>query len=129
VPFLPYVTEEIYRTLFAAAEGRASIHQESWPVADERWEDEQAEAIGEMLVEIATAVRRYKSEANLPLSTELARLQLATGDSALAQALCAASSDLNSITRARKIEVSERLSSDLEVVKADGDTRIALMRS
>ena len=61
-PILPYVTEAVYRELFAEAEGCPSIHRESWPEVDAAWLDEQALQTGEDLIEIATTVRRYKSE-------------------------------------------------------------------
>jgi valyl-tRNA synthetase len=77
-PFLPYITEEIYQGLFAE-QGR-SIHLASWPEADANLEDGRAEALGETLVAIATAVRRYKSERSLPLGKELALLQLVAAD-------------------------------------------------
>ena len=74
-PFLPYVTEDIYQELFAEAEGCPSIHRESWPEVDAAWLDEQALQTGEDLIEIATAVRRYKSEQNLGLASAIMRVQ------------------------------------------------------
>lgn len=127
-PFLPYITEAIYQGLFAAAEGSLSIHCSRWPQADEALLDEQAEAAGEALIEIATAVRRYKSEGNLALNTVLARLQLATADSGLAAALREATDDLASITRAAQIEVCQQLGAGLEEVKTEGAVALALAR-
>ena len=84
-----------------------SIHKTGWPEPKPAFEDIRAETIGEALVEIATAVRRYKSEHSLPLGTELNRLQLAvaSAEAGLAQALQEATADLMSITRARPIEI------------------------
>jgi len=50
-------------------------------------------------------VRRYKSERNLSLGTELSRVQLATGNWELAAKLEDAIPDLMSITRASLIEI------------------------
>lgn len=105
-PFLPYVTEAIYLELFAKAEGQNSIHRAQWPVAGAI--DEEALAVGERLVSIATAVRRYKSEHNLALSTPLNRLQLAA-ESEQAAVLQAAGCDLSSVTRAGQVDVSAAL--------------------
>ncbi len=127
-PFLPYITETIYQGLFAAAEGTISIHRSRWPLADEALLDEQAETAGEALVEIATAVRRYKSEKNLALNTALSRLQLATADESLAAALRAATEDLASITRAAQIEVCQQVEGGLEEVKTEGAIALALAR-
>jgi valyl-tRNA synthetase len=125
-PVLPFVTEEIYRSLFGGQEKPVSIHRSRWPLPDPALRDERADAVGEALVEVATAVRRYKSQHNLSLNTELERLQVAPEEPALAAALVAAASDLLSVTRAGQIEVCDRLDPGLEVVVAQGAFRAAL---
>ena len=121
-PFMPYVTEAIYQGLL---ETENSIHRSAWPVADERLLDEEAERAGDLLVEIATAVRRYKSESGLSLGSELARLHLATAERSLATLLAQAEPDLVSVTRARQITVGDRPEPGLEEI-ANGDGLIAL---
>lgn len=127
-PFLPHITEEIYQGLFAEGEGQpengdaepgqdfTSIHHSTWPVPDPALEDPTCEAIGETLVEIATAVRRYKSERNLPLGTEMQTIQLATADPAMATWLREASPDLASVTRAERIEVVDEVEAGLDII-------------
>ncbi len=127
-PFLPYITEEIYQALFTAAEGKVSIHNARWPISDVALIDEGAEAVGDAIVEVATVVRRYKSEANLSLGTELKRLQLVTSEPTLARLLGEAAADITSVTRTRKVEVSERFDPDLEIVKREGTITVALAR-
>jgi valyl-tRNA synthetase len=130
-PFLPFVTEEIFQGLWGAGssgEGFSSIHLATWPEPDPSLEDDQADTIGEKLVEIATAVRRYKSEHNLPLGSELDRLQLAAKDAHLADALRAASEDLCSITRAKRVVIVDRLDPRLEELKCGEGIDIALAR-
>ena len=61
-PIIPYITEEIYQLVFKKDSAANSIHISSWPHEKKMFIDDSAEAIGNMLVEIATAVRRYKSE-------------------------------------------------------------------
>lgn len=117
-PLLPYVTEAIYGEFFAQEEGCKSIHRAKWPEVDEitvpgKADASIAEALGETLVNIATAVRRYKSEKSLSLGTELARLCLTAHDPGLAGRLQAAAPDLISVTRARVVEVSEKLEDGL----------------
>jgi valyl-tRNA synthetase len=116
-PFLPYVTEEIYRTLFAAGDEFASIHKADWPVADETLIDGLAEAAGNAIVDIATAVRRFKTENQLHLGAELERLQVAARDPALCEALRQATADIRSITRARRIEVSRQLDGEMVIIE------------
>jgi valyl-tRNA synthetase len=105
-PFLPHVTEEIYLGLFATREGSATIHRASWPTPDEALHDEEAEETGEVIVEIATAVRRHKSEANLSLGAELPALALTADSESLVEALRASEADLRSVTRAREVIVT-----------------------
>jgi valyl-tRNA synthetase len=110
-PFFPFVTEEIYLGLYAGE--AASIHITAWPEPDPALEDAQALQAGELLVAAATAVRRYKSENNLPLGSELKRLQLGIADVEQASYLQAACADLISITRARQVEIGARLDPEL----------------
>jgi len=109
-PFFPYVTEEIYQNLLQDESGKGqysapSIHLTHWPEAEAALEDLAAEAVGERLIEIATAVRRFKSEHNLPLGSELSRVKLAIVDPSQVELIRDAAEDLMSITRARSIEV------------------------
>jgi valyl-tRNA synthetase len=125
-PVLPYVTEEIYRGLFAAHEGNVSVHRAAWPVAEENSDDEMAEAVGDALVQVATAARRYKSEHALSLSAPLERLQVAVADAALAVPLRDAAADISSVTRARRVEVVVALDPALEAAPAEGAVAVAL---
>ncbi len=125
-PFLPYITEAIYQALFASNDGVKSIHNACWPRADEALIDERADEAGELLVELATAVRRYKSEASISLGTELQRLQLATEDAGVATMLRQARPDIQSVTRAREIEVSPSLDPGLAQIQTQGKVRVAL---
>jgi valyl-tRNA synthetase len=127
-PIVPYITETLYQALFVPIEGEGSIHTSHWPVANESLLSATADAAGEALIEIATAVRRYKSESNISLGTELMRLQLATTDASFASMLQEARADIKSVTRARQMEVKESLDADLEEVKAEGGIKVGLVR-
>ena len=124
-PFLPHVTEQIYQALYATGETE-SIHLSTWPTPDERFEDEPAEQIGAMLVHIATAVRRYKSEHSLPLGAEIGLLECASGDDGLDRDLQDAIPDLASITRAQEIRVTGTLSPSLLQLSVEGPSQAAL---
>jgi valyl-tRNA synthetase len=125
-PILPFVTEEIYQKVFAPAEGAESIHCSAWPVADDDLEDDRAERVGEALVGVASAVRRYKTEQALHLSAEPDCLQLATADADLLQALREAESDVMGITRAQRIEVRTDLDPTFEPVGQVGSIAVAV---
>ncbi|MEJ2747104.1 MAG: valine--tRNA ligase [Anaerolineae bacterium] len=125
-PLLPYVTEQIYQGLFAAADGEASIHLARWPVVDERRVDDTAVSLGETLLEMATAVRRYKSEHNLSLGAELSTLHLTTSEEKLAAALAASTADLISISRAQAVHINQPIEDGLDVVMENGRYTLAL---
>jgi valyl-tRNA synthetase len=125
-PLLPFVTEQIYQGLFAETDGAASIHRARWPVVEERWVDDTAVSLGEILLEIATAVRRYKSEHNLSLGAELPALHLATTDNDLAKALVAGKADLISISRAQAVHVNQVATDGMEIVVDNGRYTLAL---
>ncbi|MEM7116895.1 MAG: valine--tRNA ligase, partial [Chloroflexota bacterium] len=101
-PFLPYVTEMIYRGIFATSD-TDSIHRSRWPKGNAAWQDEAVEKAGELLVGIGTAVRRYKSEKSLGLGSELTSLQIYTPNLELANLLAQGTKDLQSISRAKEI--------------------------
>ena len=111
-PILPHVTERIYQGIFSSVEGNnnsdskpVSIHITSWPEYNPDLINLPAETLGDTLVNIASQVRRYKSENNLSLGSKISRVKLALGDSDKANELQKAILDLKSITRADHIEI------------------------
>lgn len=126
-PFLPHITEEIYQRMFIQSQETISIHQTNWPIPDENLEDKPAEQNGEILIAIATAVRRYKSEQNLPLGSPIHQLQLMTGNPTLADTLLEAISDLRSVTRAQQINLVKSLDADTLTLLSN-ETLMAALR-
>ena len=118
-PILPYVTEAIFQPLFAEPEHSASIHQAGWPQAQAIFSSPLAEETGEILVQVATTVRRNKSERNISLGSELTLLQLGVANSGLAKRLEEAKTDLMSITRAKSIDIVETLTSETTPLALD----------
>jgi len=120
-PFLPYVTEQLYLQLFQPSDGAESVHLSEWPSPDPAWQDEDARRWGETLLAIATTVRRFKSEHNLPLGTELARVQLVAESPATRELLAEAEADLASVTRAQEIVILDKPQADgPHIVIGDG---------
>lgn len=72
-PVMPHVTEEIYQSFFKEKEQEKSIHLSKWPVVSDVI-DEKAEKMGDMAVDIISAVRKYKSENNLSMNTEIEKI-------------------------------------------------------
>ena len=125
-PFLPHVTEEIFQGLFTSSENFQSIHSSPWPGANPDLLDDRAEQAGMILVDLATSVRRYKSDHNLPLSTPLEQLQLATTIPNFSSLLQAAAGDLESITRAQSVVVVTQIDPSMKIIHTDGDVHVGL---
>ncbi|MFC1948219.1 valine--tRNA ligase [Chloroflexota bacterium] len=104
-PIMPYITEEIYQILFKHQEGMNSVHLSGWPTVKPELEDGYAEYVGKTLVEIATQVRRYKSEKQLPMNSPLQSIIITTSSENLLDDLKECLIDIKSVTRASNIEL------------------------
>ena len=99
-PILPHVTEEIYMHLFAG--DARSIHTSAWPQADPALRNPDAEQLGEALLAITLAVRRFKSTEQIGLGAPLSRLTI-TATSGLCAQLEQCSTDIRSVSRAQTL--------------------------
>lgn len=70
-PFSPFFAEEVYSYLPGT---EASINQASWP--DVEMHDEEAELAGDIIAEVASEVRAWKSEEGMALNGEINRIEL-----------------------------------------------------
>ncbi|GAC1528444.1 MAG: hypothetical protein NVS2B16_36160 [Chloroflexota bacterium] len=127
-PVMPFVTETIYGEMFAATGSAESIHRSRWPTADPDLMSDLDDAAGDVLVEIATAVRRYKSDRGLSLGTELQQLQVVVVDRTVAGALTGAEEDISSVTRARDVRIVTEIDASLDLLRDDTILRVALVR-
>jgi valyl-tRNA synthetase len=71
-PIMPHITEEVYQIYFAQKENKKSIHIAAWPSLDKI--DEEAEKIGDVVIEIVEHARRAKSEKKVSLKTPIKQL-------------------------------------------------------
>jgi valyl-tRNA synthetase len=104
-PIIPYITEEIYQLVFKKGDDAASIHISVWPKAQQKFISDASETIGEMLIEIATAVRRYKSEKKIPMGSPLEKIKIAVLREDNAEVLKKCLVDIRSVTRAKVIDI------------------------
>ena len=72
-PFIPFITEEAYSKLH-----EGSINQERWPEPEKSLIDPRAEEEGDLIAEIVSYVRRYKSERGIPLNAPLKEIEIYT---------------------------------------------------
>ncbi len=105
-PHLPYITEELYQGLFRQWDGAISIHRASWPEEQPQWLDSEAEATGELLLDILRQVRRHKAERGMSVGAQLATMYIRVSSSHR-PALALVQVDLKSATRAQQIMLDE----------------------
>lgn len=77
-PFLPFITEELYSLRFAKREHVASVHLASWPVVREDWNDAEASMLGDEVLRIVEAVRKFKTERKLALNKPVGPIHVTT---------------------------------------------------
>jgi valyl-tRNA synthetase len=87
--YIPHVTEEIYQGYYAEREGVISIHKtQIAPIAVNNEFTEAEYTLGKTAVRVIAELRRYKSENNVSLKTELENVKITLpGDMDLGDAL------------------------------------------
>ncbi|MCE8423321.1 MAG: valine--tRNA ligase [Candidatus Methanoperedens sp.] len=70
-PFIPYFSEEVFSHI-----KKESVHLQEWPKVDDSLIDADAEATGESMKEITSAIRRYKSEHGMALNAALRDIEI-----------------------------------------------------
>jgi valyl-tRNA synthetase len=73
-PFVPYISEEIYSHLFE--ESPQSVHLQSYPDHSKIPFDERSHKIGEVMKDLVSSIRRYKSDQGMPLNKEVNLLEI-----------------------------------------------------
>jgi valyl-tRNA synthetase len=106
-PYMPYITEEIYQSLFRKWELAPSIHTSAWPKEHPEWIDADAEETGKTLLELLRQVRRYKAERGLSVGADIETLYI-RAQPAQCAALQAALVDLRSATRAQSVVLEDQ---------------------
>ena len=68
---MPFITEEVYQTHFKKHEKEISIHLSKWPEQDKKLTDKKLERAGDKAMEIISEVRKFKSNQQKSLKTEI----------------------------------------------------------
>ncbi|KPN29853.1 isoleucine--tRNA ligase [Halolamina pelagica] len=72
-PVLSHITEEIWQEMYSEGTGFESVHRTAWP---EPTGIDADHAAGETAMAVVGALRRYKSERQLPLNAELSAVSV-----------------------------------------------------
>lgn len=105
-PIMPHITEEIYHLYFGGYEAKKSVHITSWPHYNKDLIDEEAEKIGDIVVDIVSAARKFKSEKSLSQKSELGKIIISC-DKKLKEGLESVLVDIIAITSAKEIVFEE----------------------
>jgi len=122
-PIMPYITEEIFQTYFSEKEKVKSIHISKWPEYSKTLEDEQAEATGDLLLEILVAVRQFKQEHQMSLGAEIDALYINPDNDETQKKLEMVVQDLKGATRAKEIKLE---SGEGEEVETEAPVKIKI---
>ncbi|MFZ5967525.1 MAG: valine--tRNA ligase [Bacillota bacterium] len=102
--YIPHMVEKIYQAYFRQHENTVSIHQTTWYKADET--DKSILQFGETVKQILAEVRKYKSERNISLKTELDIVEIFTLKNHI-PLLTEIKKDLHACTAAKMIHLKE----------------------
>ncbi|MDA3855482.1 MAG: class I tRNA ligase family protein [Candidatus Woesearchaeota archaeon] len=102
-PFLVYMSEEVYQNFYKQFEEIESVHRTSWPEYNKNFDDEEIVLLGDKYVDIVGAVRKFKSENQVSMKTELSRLVIECDDK-LKEFIEDSIADLKAVTGARVVE-------------------------
>ena len=101
-PIMPHITEEIFHNYFSEKLGIDSIHNTEWNEKIEQ--NENAEKIGDLAIEIIFAVRKYKSEKQISLGKEVSKVIIELKEvEGKKQTLKGVKKDLKAVTKAQEM--------------------------
>jgi valyl-tRNA synthetase len=99
-PFLPHVTEEVYKTFYGKFESEKSVHTTPWPSEIPR--DEDAEVKGEALKDVVSAIRSWKASKGIKLNAEVS-LVMIVGDT---EKLVSSEAVITGTTKAKELRMT-----------------------
>jgi valyl-tRNA synthetase len=131
-PILPHITEEIFQGMFIRSLENGheaplmSIHSTKWPKANNKLISLKFETSGKLIREIATAVRRYKSENSIPLGKPIDKIEIIIENQSDLEMLENAIADLKSVSRAKEITIENNLDNNDNAIMVNKDVSIAI---
>lgn len=79
-PFMPFVTEEVYRGYFKQTEKTKSIHLTLLPMIEKELDFQKIVPDFELVIDAISQIRKYKSENRLSMKAELESISIKTKD-------------------------------------------------
>ncbi len=124
-PYMPYVTDTIYKTIFEQHVGIKSIHQTKFDAMQQSYTFEQTHIIMQHIITIVSTMRKLKTEQQLSLKTPIILLTIYGPDNITAT-IKPHEQLIKGVTQANKIayKKEKRVSSQLEQQNSDWHAHI-----
>jgi valyl-tRNA synthetase len=118
-PFLPNITETLYQTFYRSKENVTSLHITQFDNKRFTCNFEQSNQIINTILAVVSAVRKLKSEHQLSLKTDLAKLIIYNPDQKIIDAIKTQQTLISGITKAQAIEYTATDLAESSLVKQD----------
>jgi valyl-tRNA synthetase len=112
-PYIPHITEEIYQSMYKSHEAANSIHISSFPETLEAANDEASNKAGNLLIELVTLMRTYKSKNNFSVKLAVDTLTIKCSEE-VQNAVKLVTADLKAITKTANIVFADSLENAFE---------------
>ncbi|MCX8158517.1 MAG: valine--tRNA ligase [Candidatus Diapherotrites archaeon] len=106
-PFMPHICEEIYKEILKGK--KLSVHLEEWPTVNENLIDEIAEQKGEIVKEVISSIRKYKTINNMSMNQEITEVILITKDDKIKSALDESIEDITKTMNIKRLRIEKKL--------------------
>jgi len=123
-PYVPYVTDTIYRDIFQSHDNNLSIHKTRFVLPYQMYDDT---SIMSNIMNIIAQVRKLKTEYRLPLNAPVDVLTIVTDNEYVAQLLPAHEQLIRGITHAKKLWCTFSSQVNSSLIDTDGTTQISIM--
>ncbi|MDD4815975.1 MAG: valine--tRNA ligase [Clostridia bacterium] len=110
--YMPHITEEIYKDFFEKFEKEPSIHLTTITKIENNFEENIIQQ-GDDMVEVVTALRRYKSENNISLKEEIKKVVL----SGYGEDIKQFESDIKAVGTVVEIEYKQAKDKQIEIIR------------
>jgi len=119
-PYLPYITENLYGTIYQKSIGVSSVHQTRYAQVQQDYTFEESSKIMNHIIELIAHVRKLKTEKQLSLKVPLATLTVTAADEHLLHKVQAYTQLIRGITHAQEIKFIARQEAVPAVIQQDG---------
>lgn len=126
-PYMPYITETIYQTIYQGSVGIPSIHLTTFSAVQKSHKHEASTATMNYIIELIGHVRKLKSEHQLPLNAPLETLIIIVDTAELAQLLPLHEQLIKGITHAKNIVCNASASITPSLITTDNVTQATIM--